>query len=47
MDEEQLVFEQLTLSDFNKWSSTVLKAHTKFLETESPLKIMKNAFHFK
>ena len=24
MDEEQAVFEQLTLSDFKKWSSTVL-----------------------
>ena len=25
--EEQAVFEQLTLSDFKKWSSTPLKAH--------------------
>ena len=24
MNEEQTVFEQLTLSDFKKWSSTVL-----------------------
>ena len=49
IDEEQAVFEQLTLSDFKKWSSTVLKAHSKvrqFLATESPLKMMKNAFYF-
>ena len=26
MDEEQAVFEQLTLSDFKKWSSAALKA---------------------
>ena len=26
MDEEQAVFEQLTLSDFKKWSSTALRA---------------------
>ena len=25
MDKEQAVFEQLTLSDFKKWSSTALK----------------------
>ena len=25
MDEEQAVFEQLTLSDFKKWGSTALK----------------------
>ena len=25
MDEEQAVFEQLTLSDLEKWSSTALK----------------------
>ena len=29
MDEEQAVFEQLNLSDFQKWSSTVLNAHSK------------------
>ena len=29
MDEEQAVFEQLTLSDFKKWSSTALKAHSQ------------------
>ena len=28
MDEEQL-FEQLTLSDFKKWSSTAVKAHSQ------------------
>ena len=29
MDEEQAVFEQLTLSDFKKWSSTALKAYSQ------------------
>ena len=29
MDEEQAVFEQLTLSDSKKWSSAALKAHSK------------------
>ena len=29
MDEEQAVYEQLTLSDFKKWSSTALKAHSQ------------------
>ena len=29
MDEEQAVFEQLTLSDFKKWSSTALKTHSQ------------------
>ena len=29
MNEEQAVFEQLTLSDFKKWSSTALKAHSQ------------------
>ena len=27
MEEEQAVFEQLTLSDFKRWSSTALMAH--------------------
>ena len=27
MDEEQAVFEQLTLSEYRKWISTALKAH--------------------
>ena len=26
MDEEEVIFEQLTLSDFKMWSSTVLKS---------------------
>ena len=51
MDEEQAVFEQLNLNDFKKWSSTALKVHSqnlrKFLETESPLIMLKNAFHLK
>ena len=57
MDEEQAVFEQLTVSKFKKWSSTALKVHSQvwkvmkmtlksFLETKSPLKMMKNAFNF-
>ena len=29
MDEEQAAFEQLTISDFKKWSSTALKAHSQ------------------
>ena len=29
MDEEQAVFEKLTLSEFKKWSSTALKAHSQ------------------
>ena len=29
MDEEQAVFEQLTLSDLKKWSSAALKAHSQ------------------
>ena len=29
MDEEQAVYEQLTLSDFKKWSTTALKAHSQ------------------
>ena len=30
MDEEQAVFEQLTLSDFKKWSSTALRTFNNF-----------------
>ena len=29
MDEEQAVFEQSKSSDFKKWSSTVLNAHSE------------------
>ena len=29
MDEEQAVSEKITLSDFKKWSSTALKAHSQ------------------
>ena len=29
MDEEQATFEQLTISDYKKWSSTALKAHSQ------------------
>ena len=29
MDEEQTVFEQLTLSNIKKWTSTALKRHTQ------------------
>ena len=51
MDEEQTVFEQLTLSDFKKSSSAALKlycqAWEKIFETKSPLKMLKNAFHLK
>ena len=50
MDEEQAVFEQLTLSNFEKSSRSIKVALSSlriFLETESPLKILKNAFHLK
>ena len=33
MDEKQAVFEQLTVNDFNKWSSSALKVHTLKSET--------------
>ena len=49
LDEEQAVFEKLTLSDFKKWSTTALKVHSQvetILATESLLKMMKNAFCF-
>ena len=29
MDEENAVFEQLTLSDFKKWRSTAVNAHSQ------------------
>ena len=29
MDEEQAIFEQLTISDLKKWSSRALKAHSQ------------------
>ena len=29
MDEESAALEQLTLSNFKKWSSTALKAHSQ------------------
>ena len=48
-DEERAVFKQLTISDFKKWSFTELEALSsprQFLATESPLKMMANAFHF-
>ena len=50
MDEEQAVFQQLTLSYFKKWSATALQVQLsrlrQFLPTESPLKIMKKCFLF-
>ena len=30
MDKEQAVFEELTLSDFKKWSSTALEAFNNY-----------------
>ena len=38
MDEEQAVFEQLTLSNFKKWSSTEWKAHSEVWENVWKLK---------
>ena len=29
MDEEQAIFDQLTLSDLKKWTTTALKRHTQ------------------
>ena len=40
VDEEQAVFEQLTLSDFNKWSSLALKAHSQVWENFWQLKAL-------
>ena len=40
MDEEQAVFEQLTLSDFKKWSATALKAHYQVRENFWKLKAL-------
>ena len=31
MDKEQAVFEQLTLSNLNKWSSTALKTFSNYI----------------
>ena len=31
MDKEQAVFEQLTLSNLNKWSSTALKTFNNYI----------------
>ena len=33
MDKDQAVFEQLTLSDFKKWNSTVLKTFNNYTIT--------------
>ena len=49
MDEEQTVFEQITLINFKKWSFTSLKARSQsetIFGIESSLKMMKNAFYF-
>ena len=40
MDEEQAVFEQLTLSDFKKSSSTTLKSHSQVWENFWKLKAL-------
>ena len=42
MGEEQVVYEQLTLSDFKKWSSAALKAHSQVWEHFWKLKPFKN-----
>ena len=52
MDEEQAVFEELILSDFKKWSSTVLQAHSQVWEIFDNWKPFKNdgkcfLFHLK
>ena len=40
MDEEQAVYEQLTLSDFKKWSTTALKAHSQVRGNFWQLKVL-------
>ena len=40
IDEEQSVFEQLTLSDFKKRSSTALKAHSEIWDSFWQLKTL-------
>ena len=42
MDEEQAIFEQLTLSDFKKCSFTALKAHSQVWEKFWNWKPLKN-----
>ena len=39
MNEEQAVFEQLTLSDFRMWSSKVLKAFNDYSITMTNIRI--------
>ena len=39
-DKEQAVFEQLTLSDFKKWSPTALKAHSQVRDNLWKLKTL-------
>ena len=43
MDKEQAAFEQLTLSNFKKWSSTALKAHSHIWQIFWNGKTFKNA----
>ena len=40
MDEEQAAFEQLTLSDFKKWTSKALKAHSQVCGNFWQLKVL-------
>ena len=40
MDEEQAVFEQITLTDFKNWSSTALKANSQVRENFWKLKTL-------
>ena len=52
MDEEQALLEQLTISNFKKWSSTLLKAYSQNWEIFGNWKLFKNyeksfLFHFK
>ena len=52
IDEEQAVFELLTLSDFKKWSFAALKVHSQVWDNFWKLKPFKNnkkcfLFHLK
>ena len=40
MDEEQAVFEQITLTDFKNWRSAALKAHSQVIENFWKLKAL-------
>ena len=46
MDEQLVIFEQLTVSDFKKWSSTALKVHSQVWDNFWKLKALQKCFLF-